>query len=51
MSIQPKASNLTPGVLDGHALRAFTHGACGALAIALHDATGWPIFTWTRIGA
>jgi hypothetical protein len=41
------ASKLTPGLLDGYALRAFKHGACGALAIALHDATGWPIVAIT----
>lgn len=38
---------LTPGVLDGYAMRAFKYGACGALAIALHDATGWPIVAIT----
>lgn len=32
-----------PGVIDEHAMEAFKHGACGGLAIALHDATGWPI--------
>ncbi|MCW2904337.1 MAG: hypothetical protein JWO67_6602, partial [Streptosporangiaceae bacterium] len=26
-----------------HAIRAFKYGACGGLAIALHDLTGWPI--------
>lgn len=36
-------SSLQPGVLDAHALHAFRHGACEALAIALHDATGWPL--------
>lgn len=41
------ASDLTPGVLDGYALSAFKRGACGALAIALHDATGWPIVAIT----
>lgn len=40
-------ANLTPGVLDGYALRAFKYGACGALAIAIHDATGWPIVAIT----
>jgi hypothetical protein len=39
--------NLTPGVLDGSAENAFTQGACGALAIAIHDATGWPIVSIT----
>ncbi len=32
-----------PGVIDKTAVRAFKYGACGGLAIALHDATGWPI--------
>ena len=41
------ADDLTPGVLDGYASRAFKHGACGALAIAIHDATGWPIVAIT----
>lgn len=40
-------SKLTPGVLDGYALHAFKYGACGALAIAMHDATGWPIVAIT----
>lgn len=44
---QPDPSKLTPGVLDGYAKRAFKYGACGALAIALHDATGWPIVAIT----
>lgn len=43
----PDAGKLTPGVLDGLALRAFKYGACGALAIAIHDATGWPIMAVT----
>ncbi|TLX15949.1 hypothetical protein [Rhizobium sp. MHM7A] len=34
---------LTPGVIDGAAEHAFSHGACAALAYALHEATGWPI--------
>lgn len=41
------ARRLTPGTLDGAALHAFKHGACGALAIALHDATGWPVASVT----
>lgn len=40
-------NKLTPGVLDGFALRAFKYGACGALALALHDATGWPVVAIT----
>ena len=35
--------SLRPGILDGSAERAFTAGACAALAIALHDATGWAL--------
>ncbi len=35
--------SLTPGVLDGAAQRAFSFGACAGLAIAIHDATGWPL--------
>lgn len=34
-------------MLDGAARSAFLFGACGALAIALHDATGWPIVAIT----
>lgn len=41
------AQHLTPGVLDGYARRAFKYGGCGALALALHDATGWPIVAIT----
>ena len=41
------ASFLTAGVLDGYALRAFKYGACAALAIALHEATGWPLVAIT----
>jgi len=45
MSLDPKS--LTPGVLNPAAENAFTRGACGALAIAMHDATGWPIVAIT----
>lgn len=38
---------LTPGVLDGSAEHAFKYGACGALAIAIHDELGWPIVAVT----
>jgi hypothetical protein len=38
---------LTPGLLDGHAERIFTHGGCDALAIAIHDAMGWPLIAIT----
>lgn len=41
------ADNLTPGVIDGYAKHAFKYGACGALAIALHRHTGWPIVAIT----
>lgn len=34
---------LTPGTITPAAVEAFTRGACAGLAIALHDATGWPI--------
>lgn len=40
-------TTLTPGIIDGSALHAFKYGACGALAIALHDAKGWPIVAIT----
>lgn len=42
-----KQSDLTPGVLDGAALHAFKLGACGALAIAIHDYNHWPIYAVT----
>ncbi|AOG03210.1 hypothetical protein [Bosea sp. RAC05] len=41
------ASKLTPGVIDGAARHAFSYGACGGLAIALHDALGWPLVAIT----
>jgi hypothetical protein len=47
MTIRPDPTKLTPGVLDGYAQRAFKYGACGALAIAIHDSTGWPIYAVT----
>lgn len=47
MSYQPDPSNLTPGVLDGYATRAFKYGACAALAIAIHDRYGWPLIAVT----
>jgi len=37
----------TPGKLDPIAERAFLVGACGALAIAMHDTLGWPIIAVT----
>jgi hypothetical protein len=47
MSVHIDPDLLTPGLLDGTAQHAFTTGACSALAIALHDATGWPIVAIT----
>lgn len=41
------SDHLTPGVIDGAAEYVFTTGGCGAIAIALHDATGWPIVAIT----
>lgn len=34
---------LTPGVIDETAEHVFTRGQCHALALAIHDETGWPI--------
>lgn len=34
---------ITNGVINEQAIRAFKYGACAGLAIALHDATGWPL--------
>lgn len=45
MTISSK--KLTPGVMDNYAKNAFKYGACGALAIAIHDVTGWPIVAIT----
>jgi hypothetical protein len=44
---RPDPDTLTPGLIDGYARRAFSYGACGAFAIVLHDATGWPIVAIT----
>lgn len=41
--MRAKSNDLTPGILDGCAKRAFKFGDCDVLAIALHDATGWPL--------
>ncbi len=38
---------LIPGKLDPIAERIFTRGACGGLAIVLHEETGWPIVAIT----
>jgi len=43
--LDPK--KLTPGSIDGAAKHAFSTGACSSLAIAIHDATGWPIVAIT----
>jgi hypothetical protein len=43
----PSPDNLTPGVLDGYAKRAFTYGACAALALAFHDRFAWPLIAVT----
>jgi hypothetical protein len=40
-------TKLTPGVLDEYAKGTFKYGACGALAIAMHDELGWPIIAIT----
>lgn len=34
---------VSPGVLDESSRLAYTQGQCHALALALHEATGWPI--------
>jgi hypothetical protein len=39
--------NLTAGVLDPSAEGAFMSGACGALALALHEVTRWPLVALT----
>lgn len=44
---RPDPTLLTPGKLDGYAERAFLYGACGAIAIAMHQQTGWPIVAIT----
>lgn len=33
----------TPGVVDDASLEAFHYGYCHILALALHEATGWPL--------
>jgi len=40
-------SSLTPGQIDARARTIFRYGGCSALAIALHDATRWPILAVT----
>ncbi|MEU9014311.1 hypothetical protein AB0D12_31980 [Streptomyces sp. NPDC048479] len=39
--------NLTPGIINDRTIKAFKHGACGGLAIAIHDLTGWPLVAVT----
>lgn len=38
-----RAWRVTPGVIDADAVHAFTSGQCHALALALHERTGWPL--------
>ena len=42
MGLVTVTDDLTPGVLDGAAQRAFLQGACPALAFVIHQRTGWP---------
>lgn len=37
------AALIRAGIVDDEALRAFTTGQCHAFALAMHEATGWPI--------
>lgn len=39
----PDEIELTPGVLDDAAREAFTCGQCHAMALALHEHTGWDL--------
>lgn len=34
---------VTPGLLDEHAVRNYSTGGCAALALALHERTGWTV--------
>jgi len=34
---------VTPGELDAAAVEAYTQSQCHALALVLHEATGWPL--------
>lgn len=50
---EPSLPEPAPGVIDKAAQIYFTHGQCHALALALHEATGWPLvieFTQLRQG-
>lgn len=40
---EQQAMLVTPGVIDAAAHAAFSSGQCHALAVALHDQTGWPL--------
>ena len=40
-------SYLTPGQINANAINIFRYGGCSALAIALYDATGWPLLAVT----
>jgi hypothetical protein len=42
-SINTMPWQLAPGIITPAAVEAFTRGACAGLAIAVHDATSWPI--------
>lgn len=36
-------ANVQPGLLDHEAVHCFTNGQCHALALAIHQRTGWPL--------
>jgi hypothetical protein len=38
-----KTGGIVPGRLDDDAIHTYTHGQCHALALAVHEETGWPI--------
>lgn len=40
-------TSVTLGLLDEDARYAFTQGQCHALAMAVHEDTGWPIVAWS----
>lgn len=42
-----KDGELTPGKINPIAEHLFLQGACGALALALHERLGWPIYAVT----
>lgn len=41
--IEHRSYTLSPGTLDERAVHAFTEGQCHALALVLHERTGWPL--------